>query len=343
MHLRFCPDSLPAYPLSAGTLEVDALPFAATRPEQVVPLYRTDAAFVGAYASRPAWRGSIAADVLPAVGSIPAGAASTTNGRVRLAESADVLMRLRFCPTAVQPQVLADWATSPLPNPFGATSSAAASQQLALALGGSGGAPAAERQAAASDGGGAPTCDARVALPPGTSQEQCQAAKRLLACSESVVLLTELKDARLAPASVSAEVAAVRPAGDFEVTLSSDAVTLFVVPEAERRAGRFNSSALLLLPWSPLALAFVPAAGPSAAAGDGGAAAAAPAMEAMDASGSNDSPTVSVYWLQQALEVLQPAANGTAAAATSGATEKHSSCALALLALLFCMLVWIID
>ncbi|PSC75824.1 molecular chaperone [Micractinium conductrix] len=258
-----------------GTLEVDGIPFAATQQDQVVPVHRFAAAAAPAQSSRAAWNASLATDVLVAAGS---------GGQV--AAMADVFLRLRFCPTAVVPGDGEEG--GPLQSPFGApapfssssSSSAADGGMPQLVLGaspaGASGSPAAEVQAAAGDGGdegpeGPGGCDAPIALPRGASAAQCAAARRLLRCSESLLFLTELKDARLAPANVSAAVEptvaassdggggggggadgslAGRPA--FTVVLSSDAVALFVSPEVEQ-AGRFNASGLLLLPWAPQA------------------------------------------------------------------------------------------
>ena len=311
---------------------MDGIPFAATQQDQVVPVHRFAAAAAPAQSSRAAWNASLATDVLVAAGS---------GGQV--AAMADVFLRLRFCPTAVVPGDGEEG--GPLQSPFGApapfssssSSSAADGGMPQLVLGaspaGASGSPAAEVQAAAGDGGdegpeGPGGCDAPIALPRGASAAQCAAARRLLRCSESLLFLTELKDARLAPANVSAAVEptvaassdggggggggadgslAGRPA--FTVVLSSDAVALFVSPEVEQ-AGRFNASGLLLLPWAPQAVGFHPIGG-----------------EPSDGGGSSDSsgwppqgepagpPGVSLYWLQQALNTLEPPAPASSAAA----------------------------
>ena len=327
---------------AAGSLSVDIIPFAATQPEHVVPLYQSSSAFITAYGSRLAWSGSLAADILPAAGTLPLAGratnanASTSGSGSRLAEAADVFLRLRYCPSAVRRQVAAPWATSPPPNPFSNASSSdgAALEQLQLALGSNGGSTA-ERTAAASDGGGggrssssssgsssgssgsSSACDAPVALPAGAGEAQCAAARRLLQCSESLVFLTEFKDARLAPANVTAASQPLDTHQPLTVMLSSDAVALFVSPESEQQVGRFNSSAQLLLPWQPQTVALRPIEGRSS---QQEAAAGQPAAEDADPAAPNGSAAgVSVYWLQDALAALQPAP----AAASEGRTAEQ--------------------
>lgn len=304
---------------------MDAIPFAATRPEQVVSLYRSDASTVRAFHSQLAWAGSIAGDVLPAAGGVPAAPGGTGS---RPAEAADVLLRLRFCPSAVQ-------ALPGTANPFSAdgadgdSSDSPASGAPALDL--AGGGDAAQRAAAASDGSSddrvdcSKACTSPVELPPGAGAAQCEAAARLLACSEALLLLTEAKDAWLLPANVSAEV--VPPAGGgphggaFDLRLSSDAVALWVAPEVEGLPGRFNASGLLVLPWQPQTVRFEPtwSAG-GAATGGSGTPTGAPAAEAAD--GPLGRPAVRVYWLQQAMAELaaEDGGAGAAAAASSAAT-----------------------
>jgi hypothetical protein len=257
----------------------------------VVPLFRADNASVAAYDSGLAWSGTIAGDVLPAVGQAMNAILSqegqvTGGGGPRAADAADVFLRLRFCPTVVRRQQAEQGAAVPPPDPFGSLSAA---EQLRLAFGGGSG-------TMASDGGSAaPPCESPVELPAGATVAQCAAARRLLQCSESLVLLVEPKDARLAPVAVSVRL--VAPAGGqaaeglalplhdapgpdveaFEgsgassggggsgsdslaVTLRSDGVALFVAVENEGRAGSFNGSGtLLLLPWEPQTLVFHPA------------------------------------------------------------------------------------
>lgn len=291
---------------------MDAIPFAATAPEQVVPLLQADSQFVAPYASRRAWSASIPADVLAAAGAAAAAANSSSpaaggSSSSSTAEPADLFLRLRFCPTAVLPQPLAAGATTAPPNPFGPGSDKATSSSPGLSLGS--GAPGAE--AAASDGGGGSPCDAPVPLAPGATAAQCEAAKRLLQCSESLVFLTEFKDARLAPANVTAEVA---PSGGgspttdgFAMALRSDAPALFVSLETPQ-AGRFNASALLLLPWQPQTVVFLP--------GEGTAAQAPPAPSAEAVDSSSGGPELAVYWLQQEVAALQPEAAAQAAPAS---------------------------
>lgn len=388
-----------------GTLTVDAIPFAATRPNQVVPLLRLDSSFIAAYASRRAWAASIRSDVLPAVGGIPRAAGSSSGRQVvaaegsadgssssdngsgsstRPAEAADVFLRLRFCPTGVQQQDVAEWATGPPPNPLASSSSGAAAATAAgqpqLTLGNSA-APAAERAAAASDGGGSgsgsqaeqPCAGSPVALPPGASEAQCEAARRLLQCSESLVFLTELKDARLAAANVSAlamqdgsgvesrsssssgggssdgSSSGGSSSGRFTVALSGDAVALFVSLESEQRVGRFNASALLLLPWEPQTVQFLPAEEPGAEQqGSSSKLAAQPAAEAgppavevplqaddgmihspgpagpasSTTATSEEAPLVRIYSLQREMAALGEAA---AAQAVTGEAEAAKS------------------
>lgn len=315
---------------TAGTLAVDAIPFAATRPDQVVPLLLSEGASVGAYASGPVWSASVASGILPAVG--PAAGAT------------DALVRLRFCPTAVEAQATAaaEGATSPPPNPFGPSASEAAGQRLRLSLGSGNDSPGAS---AAGDGAqGGPSCDAPVAVTACAGSAQCAAARRLLQCSESLVLLTELKDARLAPANVTAAVqrafgsSGSSSSGDsdggFQVRLNSDAPALFVSLEAEQQAGRFNSSAMLLLPWEPQTVAFLPvpqghpyaaevpqeqqSAGPSAAPPQAESLSARQAAPPTAEGGHSAAPEVSVLWLQHALAELQPGSGAAADAASAG-------------------------
>jgi hypothetical protein len=312
---------------------VDIIPFGATQPEHVVPLYQSSSAFITAYGSRLAWSGSLSADVLLAAGTVPL-AGSATNGNTSTngsssgpAEAADVFLRLRFCPAAAQQQVAVPWATSPPPNPFGTASSSggAALEQMQRGLGAIDGSTA-ERTAAASDGGGSGSsgsslpCDAPVALPAGASEAQCAAARRLLQCSESLVFLTELKDARLAPANVTSVSQTLETSQPLTATLSSDAVALFVSPESELQVGRFNSSALLLLPWQPQTVALQPIQGSSSQHQE---AAGQPAAEHADPDAPDGSAAgVSVYWLQDALATLQPA---PAAASAGGTAEQPPS------------------
>jgi len=438
-----------------GTLTVNAVPFAATRPDQVVPLLRLDTSFIAGYASRRAWAASIRTDVLPTVGDIATvntssggsgggsgsrrvvaaeggrassdgSSSSTASSGSRPAEAADVFRRLRFCPTGVQQQAVAEWATEPPPNPFGSGNSgaaAAAGSQPQLVLGSSG-TPAAERAAAASDGGspggqgsgspGSQACaDLLLSLPPGVSEAECEAARRLLQCSESLLLLTDLKDARMAAANVTAsllpaplsggsgdsggdggssgsaasspsssEVSAGNSSGSssaqgFAVGLSSDAVALFVAVEAEQQVGRFNASALLLLPWEPQTVQFLPieepgagaempgssraAAQPAAEAGQPAAEARQAAVEAAppgpaaeaggisagssSSGGSEQAPVVRTYWLQQELAALgempKAAAEGGAEAAASRGARSCAAPAWAAAALgsLLCLLL----
>lgn len=249
-----------------------------------------------------AWRGSLARDVLPAAGLVP----EDGLGVGRPAEAGDVFLRLRFCPSVVQRQWAAAGAAQPPPNPFGFATAAEELQQAlgggALLLGGSSGgaAPATERTAAASDGGPADQpCDALVALPRGTTAAQCAAARRLLQCSESLVLLTEPKDARLAPANLSAQLAPAA-APSLAVTLSSDAVALFVAVENQQQAGHFDGSGtLLLLPWEPRTLAFQPA--------EAGGAGASDQQPAAEGQGAGEVPAgLGLYWLQKEMAALEP-------------------------------------
>ncbi|KAL4437114.1 hypothetical protein ABPG75_004253 [Micractinium tetrahymenae] len=371
-----------------GLLSVDAIPFNATRPEQVVPIYRFASAGIPAFGDRLAWSGSLE-DVLAAAGnassSVGGGSGSGTAGGGP-ADPADVFLRLRYCPTTIQAAQGGNGTT--VPNPFldaGGSSSSALQQ-------GSGG-HAAERQAAASDGseGGGP-CSAPVVLPGSASAAQCAAARRLLQCSESLVFLTELKDARLAPANVSVEVApagsaaqqaqqqaaeaasneALGGSASFSVRLNSDAVALFVSVEAEQQAGRFNGSALLLLPWQPQTLLFFPAAEAASAGPDSGgasagssgsgplaepgrvagtAALAMPAAEQGPAAeegvladpptgggggGRGHAPNISVYWLQQALAELQPEAQPEAASSAGSCSVMPAILALLVPVALLC-------
>lgn len=344
---------------------MDAIPFNATRPEHVVPIYRFASVSVPAFGGRLAWSANLEA-VLAAAGNATSGSASAAAA----ADPADVFLRLRYCPGIIQP--VQDSNGTAVPNPFIWSDNGGSSSVLQQGDGGGDGGD--EREAAAGDGGeGGGPCDAPVPLPGSASAAQCAAARRLLQCSESLVFLTELKDARLAPANVSSE---VLPAGslaqraqqaggeaasrealggspDWAVRLSSDAVALFVSVEAEGRPGRFNGSALLLLPWQPQALLFFPTVqagtgGTSSAGGTpqaepagpaGTAASSSPAAEhapAAEQGGAADptaaAPSLNVYWLQQALSELQPEVK--AEAASSAGARAAWLAALPLLAAL---------
>jgi hypothetical protein len=282
----------------AGELSVDIIPYAATQPEHVVPLYSSDSASIGAYSSRRAWAGSVAQDVLPAAGQLPVPAwqqltGIAANDSANGAQPADVFLRLRFCPSSIQAQQLAVVAGRVVVPPdflgfsasdVGGSSDAASPAGPQLLMGGTA-APADELAAAAGDGGAssaaassaAAACTAPVPLPPGATAEQCAAAKRLLGCSESLVLLTEPKDSQLAPANVSARLVpavtvnepgfangtttsrAAPGSAQLVVELSSAAVALFVAVDNQQTPGRFNGSGtLLLLPWERRTVAFEP-------------------------------------------------------------------------------------
>jgi len=208
---------------------------------------------------------------------------------------------------------------------------------------------------------------------------QCAAARRLLQCSESLVFLTELKDARLALANVSATVvptlessnnsSSSSSSGDllggapaFAVNLSSDGVALFVSVEAEQQAGRFNGSGLLLLPWQPQTLLFFPTEGEGAAnattdrpvdagsgSSGGGQAPAtegqAPAVEgqapaaASDALPAGSIASISVYWLQQALTTLQPPPISAAEPAASASSSSGRPATLLMLCIAYVLFI----
>lgn len=358
--------ALPA-PLPAGLLAVDAIPYGATQPKHVVPLLRADNASVAAYDSGLVWSGTIAGDVLPAVGQAmdailsqqEGQAAGGDGGGPRAADAADVFLRLRFCPAAVGRQQAEQGAAVPPPDPFG---SLTAAEQLRLAFGGGSG-------AIASDGGStAPPCEAPVELPAGATEAQCAAARRLLQCSESLVLLVEPKDARLAPAAVSVRL--VTPATKQEaeglalpfsdatapdveaafegssvssggsgsgsdslaVTLSSDGVALFVAVEKEGRAGSFNGSGtLLLLPWETQTLVFHPAE----ALSDEDAAAGTPQQSQPPAD------DIQVQWLQKEMAALQPPEQAQQATVQAESRAQHASrhCAVALLGVAVALLL----
>lgn len=363
----------PHAPAPAGSLSVDAIPFNATRPEHVKPVYQFASASVPAFGGRLAWNGSLEG-VLAAAGngSARGGAGGSGTAASTAADPADFFLRLRYCPVTIHPSQ--DSNGTAVPNPFfDSGSSSGSGSSGVLQQGGSG--SAAERRSVAGDGSeGGARCDAPVQLPGSISSVQCAAAKRLLQCSESLVFLTELKDARLAPADVTAEVAPAgstaqqaaasdAPGGSFAVRLSSDAVALFVSVEAEQQAGRFNGSARLLLPWQPQTLVFFPAAqalsgSPGSAStapqeepgGPGmGAASAGPAAEQAQVAGQGAAadppgaaPSISVYWLQQALAELQPEAQAQAASsagASSAGAVAGPLPTLLLLALLCVALV----
>jgi hypothetical protein len=322
---------------------VDIVPYAATGPSHIAALIRLNVT-IAAFDSHMVWSGSIAGDVLAAIGLVfhlqqgqqqawqgndtapgsssgsdsgsggssgssgsGSGSRGGDGGRRRV-EAADVFLRLRFCPTAVLQQQAAAGSTVPPPEPF---------KHTLIKLGGlvegslhGGSDTTAEGQAGAHSGGSvsnAPPCDAAVALLDGAAADQCEAARRLLQCSESLVLLTEPKAARMAPANVSIQLthggrqqegadgsylATPADGGGTDVTtvsLRSDAVALFVAVENSARAGHFvGSGTLLLLPWQPQALRFQEAVHPT--------------EHREDVLGN-----ISVYWLQKEMAALQSA------------------------------------
>jgi beta-mannosidase len=218
-----------------------------------------------------------------------------------------LFMRLRFCPTAAF----------------------SAGHHSPLFPGGGGAAAAAPPPAA----GG---CDAPGA-PAGASPAECAAARRLLRCSESVLLLAELKDADVAPAQV--RVAAVRAAAaqggaaepDFgeagggaalEIELRSDGVAFFVLLESPR-PGVFSDNAFVLLPWEPRTITFTPRGAPAAAGAD--------AEEEPAGCGSSEvdleafRKTLSVTWMQGVLPPA-PAPAPAPAAASAAAARRLAAC-----------------
>lgn len=313
--------------MPAGSLSVDAIPYNATRPEHVVSIYHFTSASVGPFGGRLAWNSSLEG-VLAAAGNASSGGGGGGGGTAAgaPADPSDFFLRFRYCPTTIQPSCESNG--SAVPNPFVGPDSGAGGGASVLQQGGSD----AERQAAADDGseGGGP-CAAPVPLPGSASPAQCAAARRLLQCSESLLFLTELKDARLAPANVTAEVAPAgaaaqqavtgAPAGEapggppaFAVRLSSDAVALFVSVEAEGQPGQFNGSARLLLPWQPQTLLFFPAAQP----GGGG-----PGSAGSASAGSTPQAEPGGPWMAAAY--ASPAAEQTPAAEHTPAAEQAAT------------------
>ena len=129
------------------------------------------------------------------------------------------------------------------------------------------------------------------------------------------------------PAKVTAARVGDSSDGDVEVTLSSDAVALFVSVEAEAAPpGRWNASALLLLPWQTQTVAFRPLE--VASEDDAGAEGTVEAGGGSSSSGAGDilELEVTVYWLQSAMEVLQQQAEATSYGPSSAATRAGSVC-----------------
>lgn len=159
----------------------------------------------------------------------------------------DVFVRLRMCPILAKPARL----HSPIfPDP-----AASALDELAAALDTT---RCTRTDSNAELGTGIAICSAPGVMGGSLTLDQCAAAHRLLRCSEHVLLLSELKDASLPPATVT--LVDVRPAaarGALEVLLRSDHVALFVVVETSH-AGVFSDNAFMLLPWEPRTITFTP-------------------------------------------------------------------------------------
>lgn len=277
----------------AGLLEVDAVPWSAEEEGEVVALLRAPGVSVPPFAAGLMWSASLP-DILG------------SNGTAQQWTAADVFLRLRFCPSSIQNQ-------AGYSNPFAATLAGALSAGQSMPN---------SRSEVISDG--SQGCSA-PAVGPDAGPEQCAAAYRLLGCTESILFLTELKDARLPDAEVAAEVTLALLAdggggsggstawdgsgttsevgSSVWVAVNSSRIAAFVALETSL-AGRFNASGFLLLPWEgPTTVEFLPqteefpSSNISLDSGE--------LQQALEAD-------LSVMWLQKALAAVQPAASSQA-------------------------------
>ncbi|KAL6782296.1 hypothetical protein ACKKBG_A06260 [Auxenochlorella protothecoides x Auxenochlorella symbiontica] len=225
-----------------GLLSVDAVLYAARSEADVVTLLPPTATHAAALTAAPAWSGGLAS---------LADAVTRQAQPTQLTYTSDYVLRLRFCPTAVQAAV-------GLPNPF----------EVETAGDGAGGN---DTQVAAASSAGLTgssaneSCMSSIAgLGAAPGSAACAAASSALVCGEALFHPTEFVDASLwgPPPVLSARALPGAQTGDsgaLVLEISSDVVALWVAVEPPPGlAGNFNASGFMLLPWQPQVVVFTP-------------------------------------------------------------------------------------
>ncbi|GAB4815646.1 hypothetical protein N2152v2_002692 [Parachlorella kessleri] len=242
-----------------GNLTIDAIPYTATNPEDIIHLTDSPGISVASFDAGPIWNASIPGWLLPTVLNASGGGALGPQ---------DFFLRLRYCPTgtAATPGYHSPFTAAAAPGPsIGNSSSNPASFLRASS-------PVSEEEAG--DGSALPASAVSSDCPmlgAGADAEACDAAQRMLQCSQSFVYLSEFRDASLAQGQVEvtgvewvdrlggssltdpSQAALLGSLGNvmedrIAVHLSAPFLALFVSLESPLQ-GQFLLNGMHLLPW----------------------------------------------------------------------------------------------